>query len=29
MARQGIMPEEQSRALMNEVIPRLKRWQQG
>jgi hypothetical protein len=29
MARQGIMREEQSRALMNEVIPRLKRWQQG
>jgi hypothetical protein len=29
MARQGIMPEEQSNALMNEVIPRLKRWEQG
>ena len=27
MAQQGIMPEPQARVLMNEVIPRLKRWQ--
>ena len=27
MARQGIMPEQQAKALMTDVIPRLKRWQ--
>jgi hypothetical protein len=26
MARQGAMPEAQARALMAEVLPRLKRW---
>lgn len=26
MAQQGIMPEGQSRILMNQVIPQLKRW---
>jgi hypothetical protein len=27
MAQQGIMPEPQARALMTDVLPRLKRWQ--
>jgi len=27
MAQQGIMPERQSKVLMAEVIPKLKRWQ--
>ena len=27
MARQGVMPEAQARALMTRVIPMLKRWQ--
>ena len=27
MAQQGIMPEVQAKALMKEVIPKLKRWQ--
>ena len=27
MAQQGIMPEAQAKALMTEVIPKLKRWQ--
>ena len=27
MAQQGIMPETQAKALMTEVIPKLKRWQ--
>jgi hypothetical protein len=27
MAQQGIMPEAQAKALMLEVIPKLKRWQ--
>ncbi len=26
MAERGIMPEQQAKALMNEVIPKLKRW---
>jgi hypothetical protein len=26
MAQQGIMPEAQARALMTDVLPRLKRW---
>jgi len=26
LARQGIMPEPQAKALMTEVIPKLKRW---
>jgi hypothetical protein len=26
MARQGVMPEPQARALMSEVLPRLGRW---
>ena len=29
MAQQGIMPDAQARALMTEVIPKLKRWQKG
>lgn len=27
MAQQGIMPETQAKALMTDVIPKLKRWQ--
>ena len=27
MARQGMMPESQAKALMKDVIPKLKRWQ--
>jgi len=27
MAQRGIMPEAQAKALMTEIIPRLKRWQ--
>jgi hypothetical protein len=27
MAQQGIMPEAQAKAMMMEVIPKLKRWQ--
>jgi hypothetical protein len=27
MAQQGIMPEARGKALMSEVIPKLKRWQ--
>jgi hypothetical protein len=27
MAQQGIMPEAQAKALMTDVIPKLKRWQ--
>jgi hypothetical protein len=27
MSRQGVMPEAQARALMSDVLPRLKRWQ--
>jgi hypothetical protein len=29
MARQGIMPDAQAKALMTDVIPRLKRWRQA
>lgn len=29
MGQQGIMPEAQARALMTQVIPKLKRWQKG
>lgn len=28
MARQGIMPEEQARAMLTEVVPTLKRWRE-